>query len=84
MIFLVAKLALANRYAALHWLKILMFTVPAAYAGYSIVLELSELAIISSLIWQHIFAVMILEHHALANAVAEEKSRQKRSRRRAT
>jgi hypothetical protein len=57
-VFALGQLALASRYAVLRWLVILVFTVPAAYAGYSIVMELSELGMIPSPLWQHIFAVL--------------------------
>ena len=57
-VFALGQFALASRYAALRWLVILVFTLPAAYAGYSIIMELSELGIIPSPLWQHVFAVI--------------------------
>jgi hypothetical protein len=57
-VFLLGQVVLAwNRSPWLRGLVILVFTAPAAYAGYSMVLQLSELGIPSP-IWRHVFAVI--------------------------
>ncbi|HEY5339169.1 MAG TPA: hypothetical protein VIJ85_13260 [Rhizomicrobium sp.] len=57
-VFLLGQVFLAwNRSLVLRSLVILIFAVPAAYAGYSIVLQISELGIPSP-IWRHVFAVI--------------------------
>ena len=37
---------------------ILLFAVPAAIAGYSVVIQVSELGLVAPQIWRHVFAVI--------------------------
>lgn len=53
--FCAGRLALMSPNAAVRWLVIAIFTLPAAYAGYCMVLELSAPGV-SSAIWRHMFA----------------------------
>lgn len=55
-VFLLGQVVLAsNRSLLLRSLVIVLFVAPAAYAGYNMVLQLSELGIPSP-IWRHVFA----------------------------
>ena len=54
--FLAGRAALRSGNVILFWLTIALFTLPAGYAGYNIVLQVSEVSV-PSLIWQHVFAV---------------------------
>lgn len=45
------------RSPAIRWAVLLAFIAPAVYAGYSVVLQLAEIAIPSP-IWRHLFAVV--------------------------
>jgi hypothetical protein len=49
------RFALTSPNAVIRWLVIAIFTLPAAYAGYSMVLELSAMGVPST-IWRHVFA----------------------------
>lgn len=55
--FIAGRLALMSPNVALRWLVIAIFTLPAAYAGYGMVLELSAMGVPST-IWRHVFAVI--------------------------
>jgi hypothetical protein len=55
--FVAGRFALMSPNAALRWLVIAIFTLPAAFAGYSMVLELSEMGVPST-IWRHVFAIV--------------------------
>lgn len=57
-VFLLAQFALASQRVWLRWLVIAVFVIPAAYTGYSMVLELSGLGIIPSPIWRQIVAFL--------------------------
>ncbi|MFI5024292.1 MAG: hypothetical protein ACHQRJ_21900 [Alphaproteobacteria bacterium] len=46
-----------SRSLPLRWLLVLLFAAPAVWAGYSVVLQLSELGVPSPT-WQHVFAVI--------------------------
>jgi hypothetical protein len=46
----------ASRSLLLRWVVLLVFTVPAVIAGYSMMLQFSEFGVPSA-IWRHIFAV---------------------------
>ncbi len=56
-VFLAGRIALTSRSATLRLLVIALFTLPAAYTGYNIVLQLSEIGVPST-IWRHVFAVI--------------------------
>ncbi len=47
-----------SRSLLIRWLLILLFAGPAAVAGYSLAMEVSELGLIPSPVWQQIFAVI--------------------------
>jgi len=55
--FGITQAMLATRRPLLVWITLLAFTVPAVVAGYSLVLQFSELGIPSP-IWRHVFAVL--------------------------
>jgi len=46
-----------SRSPVIRWIVLLSFTVPAVIAGYSMILQISELGA-ASLIWRHLFAVV--------------------------
>src|ERR1700720_3732026 len=46
-----------NRSPVIRWIVLLAFTVPAVIAGYSMILQVSELGV-ASLAWRHILAVV--------------------------
>ncbi len=57
-VLLVGQVAFAkSRSLLLRWLLVLLFAAPAAWAGYSLVLQLSELGVPSPL-WRQIFAAV--------------------------
>ena len=57
-VFLAGQVAFAkSRSLLLRWLLVLLFAAPAAWAGYSLVLQLSELAVPSP-VWRHLFAAI--------------------------
>ena len=57
-VFLVGQVAFAkSRSMLLRWLLVLLFAAPAAWAGYSMVLQLSELGVPSPA-WREVFAVI--------------------------
>ena len=55
-VFLAGRIALMSRSATLRLLVLALFTLPAAYTGYNIVLQLSGAGIPSN-IWRQIFAI---------------------------
>jgi hypothetical protein len=56
--FALGQLVIAtNRSPLIRWIVLLAFTVPAVIAGYSLILQFSELGV-ASLAWRHIFAVV--------------------------
>lgn len=55
--FVAGRFALMSSNAAVRWLVLAIFTLPATYAGYSMVLELSAMGV-PSMIWQHVFAIV--------------------------
>jgi hypothetical protein len=58
MAFAVGQLAItSNRSSLIRWIVLLAFAVPAIIAGYRMILQISELGIMS-LVWRHIFAVV--------------------------
>jgi hypothetical protein len=57
-VFLLGQLAFAwSRSQVLRWPLVFLFMASAAYAGYSMVLELGEFAV-PSLVWRQVFAVI--------------------------
>lgn len=57
-VFVVGQIAfLRTRSPVVRWAVALLFAVPAAIAGYSMMLQLSEFAI-PSIAWRHIFALI--------------------------
>jgi hypothetical protein len=57
-VFVVGQFAfLRSRSHAVRWMIVLLFALPAAVAGYSLVLQVSELGI-PSMGWQHVLAFM--------------------------
>ena len=57
-VFLAGQVAFAkSRSLLLRWLLVLLFAAPAAWAGYSLVLQLSELSVPST-VWRHVFAAI--------------------------
>lgn len=56
-VFLAGRSALASKNAFLRWLVIAVFVIPAIWAGYAMVLDLSASGIVPSSIWRHILAV---------------------------
>lgn len=57
-VFVAGKVAFSNtRSLVLRWLVGLLFAVPAALAGYSLVLQLSEFGV-PSFVWRHAFAII--------------------------
>ena len=57
-VLLAGQVAFAkSRSLLLRWLLVLLFAAPAAWAGYSVVLQLSELGVPSP-VWRHVFAVI--------------------------
>jgi len=56
-VFLAGRVALMSPSGAVRLLVIALFTLPAVYTGYNIVLQLSEVGI-QSPIWRHVFAVV--------------------------
>ena len=57
-VLLAGQVAFAkSRSLLLRWLLVLLFAAPAAWAGYSLVLQLSELGVPSP-VWRHMFAVI--------------------------
>lgn len=56
-IFLIGRIALMNSNPAIRWTVIALFALPAAYAGYNIVLQLSEMGIPSP-IWRQVCAAI--------------------------
>ena len=57
-VLLAGQVAFAkSRSLLLRWLLALVFVAPAAWAGYSLVLQLSELGVPSP-VWRHVFAVI--------------------------
>lgn len=59
MTFVIGHVVFAtSRSLIIRWLVILLFAVPAAIAGYSVVMQISELGLVPAPVWQHIFAVI--------------------------
>jgi hypothetical protein len=57
-VFLAGQIAFAkSRSLLLRWLLVLLFAAPAAWAGYSLVLQLSALGVPSP-VWRHLFAAI--------------------------
>ncbi|MFZ0694026.1 MAG: hypothetical protein WAN51_07735 [Alphaproteobacteria bacterium] len=57
-VFLAGQVAFAkSRSLFLRWLLVLLFAAPAAWAGYNVVLQLSELGVPSP-VWRHVIAVV--------------------------
>ena len=57
-----------SRSIAMRWMIVLLFALPAAIAGYSLIFQVSEL-VVPSISWRHIFAVigaMVVGFTALA------------------
>ncbi|MDE2111779.1 MAG: hypothetical protein KGJ79_11610 [Alphaproteobacteria bacterium] len=55
-VFLAGRVALASRNGFLRWLVIAVFVIPAAWAGYAMVLDLSASGMVPSSVWRHILA----------------------------
>ncbi|MES2255531.1 MAG: hypothetical protein V4559_10875 [Pseudomonadota bacterium] len=73
-VFLMARVALTGVNRALRWLTLALFAVPAAYAGYSIVLQLSEVGVPSPM-WRHFMAILgacLVGYTASARLIAPE------------
>jgi hypothetical protein len=59
MTFVIGQAVFASsRSLVIRWMIILLFAVPAAIAGYSVVIQVSELGLVPSPIWQQVFAVI--------------------------
>jgi hypothetical protein len=60
MVFAIGQLVFASsRSLVIRWLIILLFAIPAAIAGYSMVQQFSEaLGLVPSPVWQQVFAVI--------------------------
>lgn len=56
-VFVVGHAALMSTNPLLRWLVIALFVIPAAWAGYGIVLELAGTGAVPSQIWRHVFAI---------------------------
>ena len=74
-VFLASQVAFAkSRSVPLRWLLVLLFAAPAAWAGYSVVLQLSELGVPSPA-WRQIFAVIgaaVIGYTAVVRLVAPQ------------
>jgi hypothetical protein len=59
MVFAIGQVVFAtSRSLTIRWIVNLFFAVPAAVAGYGMVMQVSELGLVPSPIWQHVFAVI--------------------------
>jgi hypothetical protein len=57
-VFVAGQLAFSHsRSLAVRWMIVLLFALPAAVAGYSLILQLSELRI-ASIVWRHAVALI--------------------------
>ncbi|GAA0547509.1 hypothetical protein FHS83_000876 [Rhizomicrobium palustre] len=56
-VFVAGRAALMSHNLILRWLVIALFVIPATWAGYGIVMELTGTGVIPSPIWRHVFAI---------------------------